>query len=184
MYRPRDDVTGEELVEEGTEWRFLEARPGDHLLCPFECEMCGFRRIRGLCPQEGNTKDGELLDFMRRANLDAFWSRESGTIAANLRSFMEQTKLGERHEFDMFDCPGPFGPHYDSGIRAALSVLYKSQQPGRHEEKVKFSTARKARSVHSNLYKASAHGGGSHLVMRSDKKSSFLSSSPIDLIVS
>jgi hypothetical protein len=59
-------------------------------------------------------------------------------------------------------------------------VLYKSQQPGRHEEKVKFSMARKARSVHLNIYKAPAHGGGSHLVMRLDTRRSFLSSNPTD----
>jgi hypothetical protein len=93
---------------------------------------------------------------------------------------MEQTKLGERHNFDMFDHPRPFGARYDSGICAALGVLFKSQQPGWHEEKDNFSTVRKARLVHSNLYKVLAHGGGSHLVTRSDKRRSFLSSDPTD----
>jgi hypothetical protein len=65
VYWSRDEVTGEELIEEGTERRFLEARPGDHLFCSFECEICGFRRMRGSWPQEGNAKDEKLFDFMQ-----------------------------------------------------------------------------------------------------------------------
>jgi hypothetical protein len=80
-------------------------------------------------------------------------------VRANLRSFLEQVELGESCSFQMFDPPGPFGSDYDPGMRAAVGVLHKSQQPGRHEDKIKFSTAWKTRSVHSNLYKASAHGG-------------------------
>jgi hypothetical protein len=72
VYRPRDKVTGELLIEEGTERRYLEARPGDHLLCPFECESCGFRRLSGAWARVENHTDEMTMNFMRRANLDAF----------------------------------------------------------------------------------------------------------------
>jgi hypothetical protein len=180
VYRPRDKVTGEPLIEEGTERQYLEARPGDHLLCSSECEACGFRRLSGAWARVEDHTDEMTMNFTRPANLNAFWSRETGTVRANLRSFLEQVKLGESCSFQMFNPPGPFGSYYDPGMRAAMGVLHKLQQPGRHEDKIKFSTAWKTRSVHSNLYKASPHGGGSRLVMRSDKRRSFLSRNPTD----
>ena len=51
---------------------FLEARPGDHLLVPFECDTCIFLKLRGSFPQANNTADDLLLKCIRRVNLDAF----------------------------------------------------------------------------------------------------------------
>jgi len=80
----------------------------------------------------------------------------------------------------MFDPLGPFPLSYDSGLRASIAVLYKSNQPGRHEAKVKFSAARKARGIHTNMFRASAKGYLSTMVLRSDKKRSVLSCNPTD----
>jgi hypothetical protein len=35
---------------------FEVARPGDHLLCPFQCELCLFRNIQGISPLFGEGK--------------------------------------------------------------------------------------------------------------------------------
>ena len=48
-------------------------------------------------------------------------------------------------------------------------MLTRSNIPGKHEAKQKESSARKARSVHANIYMASASGGATPQVIRSDK---------------
>ena len=53
---------------------FLEARNGDHLLTPFECDLCIFRKLRKQSPIQNNAKDKLLLLMIRQMNLDAFWS--------------------------------------------------------------------------------------------------------------
>ena len=59
--------------------RFLFGRAGDNLLTTFQCDVCQFRNIKGRSPNE-TAADSLLLKFIRRANLDAFWAREPGTV--------------------------------------------------------------------------------------------------------
>jgi hypothetical protein len=180
VWRAKDPVTNEEMIEPGDERRHLEARPGDHLVCPFECDDCSFFRLVHDWPDESHPGQEHLLAYIRRSVLDAFWSREPSTIQQHLRSFREQVALGERMGFAVFDPPGPFPPVHDSGMRAAVAVLDKSNQAGRHEEKVKFSAGRKARGIHTNMFRASAKGCLSTMVLRSDKRRSILSLNPTD----
>ena len=63
---------------------FLEARNGDALMTLFECNVCVFRKLRGNDPQPNSQQDKFLLSLIRRANLDAFWSRARSTVAQNL----------------------------------------------------------------------------------------------------
>jgi hypothetical protein len=37
--------------------RFKSGRNGDHLLCPFQCDLCHFRNIQGRDPVPGLVKD-------------------------------------------------------------------------------------------------------------------------------
>eukprot|EP00978_Attheya_sp_CCMP212_P018428 scaffold50453_cov30-Attheya_sp.AAC.1 len=60
------------------------AREGDHLMCPFQCDMCHFVNIKKRYPTHLPGDDALLL-CIRRANLDAFWSRESSTVYHNSR---------------------------------------------------------------------------------------------------
>ena len=184
VWRAVDPQTGEELVDEGDERRYLEARPGDTLFCPFECDDCSFRRVTGRWP-EGNPhlpdpKERFLLDLIRRANLDAFWSREPGTIADLLRLFKEQAQLGVDLGYPAFGSPGPMPQGYDGGMRVAIGVLYKSLQPGRHEKFLKFSSARKARSVFTNVFLCSEESMRETRALRADKVRTLLSSNPTD----
>jgi hypothetical protein len=59
---------------------FLRARPGDHLFCLFECDSCAFFRLKPKPLDPKSHIDSLLLIYIRRANLDAFWSRGSGTV--------------------------------------------------------------------------------------------------------
>lgn len=68
---------------------FLHGRDGDHLMVPFECDLCIFRKLKGHNPGLKNETDSLLLACIRRANLDAFWSSASSTVEGNMR----KTKL-------------------------------------------------------------------------------------------
>ena len=82
------DDDGVEIVRDDHATRFLVARDGDHFMVPFQCELCMFRNLQEREPLAGSLKDTLLLDFLRRANLDAFWSRGSSTVGANLRGII------------------------------------------------------------------------------------------------
>jgi len=61
------------------------ARPGDGLLVPFQCDGCVFRRLRQVEPDSTSASDRVLfLMYIRRANLDAFWSRAPKTVSNEL----------------------------------------------------------------------------------------------------
>lgn len=121
-----------------------------------------------------------LLAYIRQANLDMFWGRQPDTVAQNWYEFKNQAKIGQDLGFPAFDPMGPFPRRYDPGMRAAVAVLMKAQRPGRHEAKVKFSAARKARSIHTNVFKASSVGHALSRFMRTDKRRSVVSLNPTD----
>ncbi len=78
------DEDGKVLKKEEDVDRFLMGRDGDHLITPFQCELCHFRNIQERDPLVGKEKDKGFLEHMRRVSLDAFWGRESSTVRSNL----------------------------------------------------------------------------------------------------
>jgi hypothetical protein len=164
----------------GEESEFLEAREGDHLFCPFECDDCCFHRLRGKPASLEVDADKELLAYIRRANLDAFWARRPGTVSGLRMLFREQVEVGETFSFEMFPSLGPFGRDYQSGMGAAIGILARSQRPGRDEAKIKFSSVRKARTVHTNVYAASAKGAEGSMSWRSEKTRFVATKSPTE----
>ena len=83
--------------------------------------------------------------------------------------------------FQMFSkSPGIFPTYYERGLQAALGLLTPSNFPGKHEAKQNNSSARKARSVHANIYMASISGGETSQVVQSDEGLKVMSSAPTD----
>jgi len=126
-----------DLVAPDEEMDFLQARPGDHLFCPSECELCAFYQLKGRVPIHGDNADDLFLKYAKRGNPDAFWFRRPGTIRGLTRMFFQQVEVGDIFGCEMFDPIGPFPHDYDSGMRSAIGVLWQSQKPGRHEAKQK-----------------------------------------------
>ena len=153
---------------EGEENRFLEARGGDHLLCPFECDVCVFVKLRGREWRGGSSQDDLLAAYIRRANLDAFWAREPKTVAGHVRECRAMIKTGEQLGISMFGAIGPWPAGYDHGHRTAIAVLAKTRRPGRHEKFMKHSSARKARTAATNVWRASAEFGAQVQAWRID----------------
>jgi len=156
-------------VTAGEEKHFMEARPGDHLFCPFQCEACSFYKLKGRPADLKSHTDKLLLKYLRQANLDAFWSRRPGTIANYLRIVRQQLDVGTVFGIEMFDKPGPYPVTYDFGTRSALAVLWKSEKPGRHETKQKYSGVRKVRTVNTHLYDVSIRGLRDNLIFKDGK---------------
>lgn len=152
---------GFEATVEGDERRFKEGQDGDFLITPFQCELCHFRNIQKRNPSPSNVKDNRCLEDFRHANINAFWSREPSTVKANLGQARKMEDIGEEYYgFNSVSPPmGPFPLEDTFGMKAAVTLLRRSLDPGRHERTIQFSTARKLRSAFSNAYHASKQVG-------------------------
>lgn len=135
---------------------YHHARDGDHLITPFECDTCIFWKLKARIPNRNSPQDDLLLACIRRANLDAFWSRASGTVDKNMRVVKQAIKF-----MNILGLPSPYSipsmaPTYDyAGYQIAYTMLMHSREPGRHSKTyVQFATIRKQRAAYSNFVRA------------------------------
>ena len=160
MARTLDD-DGNELEDPGGNNRFMHGRNGDHLMVPFQCELCHFRNIYGRDPEENNLKHKEFFIFARRANLDAFWSREPPTVRNNLKELVRMKRTEDRFGFQCTTPPlGPFLVKDDLGMKAAIAILDRSLDKGAYGPHVQWATFRKLMSGITNTSQASVGGLG------------------------
>ena len=94
-FRYREYVDDDSLtLARKEEELYLKARDGDHLMCPFQCELCHFRNITSRDPVALREQDCELLKFMRRVNLDACLSNiGNGSEHSAMESKLVSTDL-------------------------------------------------------------------------------------------
>ena len=140
------------------ESKYLVARNGDHLMTPFECDRCVFVKLKGRLPTNHSLTDKKLAACVRRVNLDAFWARESSTIANNLRNVKQVLKFSKKLGLaGPFSSEGPM-PFYDHcGYEIAVYMVLHSTQAGRHNKKyVQFETIRQLRTCFGNFVKISS----------------------------
>lgn len=147
----------DDLDEKG---RYLCARNGDNLICPFQCDECHFQNLTGRSSQILFPKDQRLLKYIRRAQLDAFWATEPNTVGRNLMELRRGSQIAHSMGFGttMFPAMGPFPVEDVFGMGAAIVMLDLSLRPGINDKTVQFNTVRKFRSAFSNLRHASARG--------------------------
>jgi hypothetical protein len=175
--RRKLDEDGELLEEEDEDVRFQQARAGDHLMVPFQCELCHFRNIMKRDPNYSLATDVELLDTMRRGNLDAFWSREKTTVGSNLREAARTARTENRYGMpSVTPKMGPW-PLTDSlGMAVAVAVLDRSLDKGVYEDTVQWDTFRRTMSAVTNISQA-AVGGLGDSVGAYERKKMFISGS-------
>jgi hypothetical protein len=153
------DEDGDLLEDSDDAERFVVARAGDHLMVPFQCEVCHFRNVMRRDPVRSSSRDQEILGFMRRANLDAFWSRESSTVKSNLGEAMRIERTAFRLGMPSMTPPmGPWPLEDSQGMSAALAVLDRSLDKGKHETTVQWDTFRRSMSAITNISQASVGG--------------------------
>lgn len=120
---------------------------------------------------------------LRRANLDAFWSREPSTIGANRRDIDRLVDLADEVGIaPVFEPLGPFPMNDVQGIFDAISILQRSLDPGRHATYSQFQTIRKLRSAYSNQYLSSVKGALASATLGKSIGKSFLTQCPTNSI--
>ncbi|KAL7569738.1 hypothetical protein ACA910_005685 [Epithemia clementina (nom. ined.)] len=144
---------------------FTSARPGDHFMTPFQCEVCHFRSIYKREPVQSSTPDGWALACMVRANIDAFWSCRPSTVKGNLqevnRIMQQANQLGIMSPMFGFD-HGPL-PLRDTTYGSCDSLVAKVPQPG--QELANHTMGHDERTVDSLLQSRPHY---QHQVRRSD----------------
>jgi hypothetical protein len=86
------DADGVDLATEAEKTRFKISRAGDHLMTPFQCELCHFYNIYKREPTKYDFEDVEVLEFIHQCCKDALWSRETSTVENNLREAIRGQK--------------------------------------------------------------------------------------------
>jgi hypothetical protein len=72
---------------------YFNDRNGDHLMVPFECDLCIFRKLGKMDPLSRDPQDNILLACVRRMNLDAFWSRARDNVHGNRDKLADKLAL-------------------------------------------------------------------------------------------
>ncbi len=148
------------MNDEGLVWRrkkdknrYMMARNGDMWMFPFQCDRCWFLNLKGREPDSRSGLDVKLLSYIRRVNLDMFWSRAKGTVEGTCRMVEKEIRLSE--EIDLIPNlarrgPWPLGDNV--GFQLAIIMLKASQEPGKHSDSYQqFDSIRKLRSSHHHV---------------------------------
>ena len=155
---PKDEDP--ELVREEDEGRFSVARRGDHLLVPFQCDLCQFRNVWNRNPTE---KDAFKLMLVRRAILDGFWSREEDTVKKVWSDTKRLLSYQEEHELSVVNDRGPFALGDDTGLSYGLALLLRARDPGKPTEDgeprtISYETLRKQSTTINHLIASEPYG--------------------------
>lgn len=165
--------------------RFLTARSGDHLVHEFQCDLCHFRNIQNLDPNvKGAAEDYLLMMCIRRANLDALWSREPATIEHNRRDVMKTIAKGKMLGLQcgsLFHVKRGYRLYDDFNMALAATMMYRSLDAGKNDTYVQFNTVRSMRAASGNYWRAAAQKGEISVMMRGQQKLTS-SSSPTNSI--
>lgn len=170
-------VDDDRMEEEDDLLRFKEGRNGDHLLCTFQCDHCQFLNMQRRIPIPDRPKDDLLLVCIRRANLDAFWSRERSTVAQNRREGTRLVRILDTLGFGPeggYPSRGPFPIQDSTAVQLACCMLVRSLDAGKNARTIQFDTLRKLRSHMSN-YSHTCPGGVGGTFVGEDSNASTLS---------
>jgi len=137
----------------------MEARKGDLLFAPFQCDCCWFQKFHFRNPTNAPLDKMEL-EVIRRANLDIFWSRSSSTVEGLQRDFVQSKEISEQFGWEVStSVMGPWPMRDDCGFATVLSMLWKSLQKGNNSKSFQqYNTIRKMRTVARNIHDGSLSG--------------------------
>ena len=176
LTKPQEEE-GFDLTQSDSNQRYLKARDSDHLIVPFQCDLCHFRNLTQRNPGRSDTEI-RLVVSIRRANLDAFWASELGTVGATRREGAKVVKLlDSRGLTNLFPVTGEFLVEDTLGMGIAVYMLQRSLDKGRYRENLQFETVRKLTSAYSNIW----HSSRQTLtisVMAKDIKKQYVTSCP------
>jgi hypothetical protein len=167
----------DDLVDEDPT-RYQEARDGDHLMCPFQCDICHFANIHHCSPNTLSAQDNLCMVIIRRANLDALWARERATVEANRREALIFVREGMLLGFtNPYPSRGPWPIDDIWGMKTAMVILQRSLCSGKNARFVQYETIRKTRSHMSNFVHT-VPGGMGEMFIASESNVSGMTRSP------
>jgi hypothetical protein len=173
-----DAVLGSDQLESDDPDRFRQAREGDHLMCPFQCDVCHFRNIKSRNPGD-SPSDKLFMMCIRRANLDALWSREAGTINSNRRKFNKVIELSEMLGLENpYPERGPYPEEDSFGMSNACMLLMYSLNSGVNADTIQYETMRGLRSHFANFVHTVPGGAGYATIGDDARSGTFFSNSP------
>ena len=111
--------------------RFKETRDGDHMMLPFQCDMCHFINIYHQLPIVGNSGDDLLIKVICQANLDSLWARERSTVCSNFAEAKRSVRIKSTFQMDHRILPqlGPFPLEDIWGVGEAVCLLWWTLDP-------------------------------------------------------
>jgi hypothetical protein len=126
------------------------------LTSPFQCDYCWFVNLTKRQARDIFDADARLLAYIRRVNLDIFWSKEPGTVGNTLRALEKGKKMSE--EFGLPPVAltvGPWPVADTCGFQIAIEILRSSQLPGKNDTSyTQFDSIRKLRSAYLTVYES------------------------------
>ncbi len=128
------------------------------MLCSqFQCDICWFVNLKKRLPKAESLKDQLLFPYIRRVNLDVFWSREMSTVYNNYLTTRKKSRRAEDLGLEPIAwARGPWPVDDKVGFQTALEILRQSQEPGRNDAYYQqFDSIRKFRSSDLNEYDSS-----------------------------
>ena len=151
-------------MKRDNERRFVEARQGDMLGVPFQCEYCWFGNLKKRDPLPSDPLDKLVLGYARRVNLDMMWSRERGTVNGWLSNIRKGKKMSEELGLSPVELKISAWPVCDNqGFQIAIEILRASQRPGRNDSSyTQFDTIRKLRTAYAIVSENTVEGSGNY----------------------
>jgi hypothetical protein len=117
-----------------------------------------FRKLKHRNPIPASHQDDLLLACIRRANLDAFWSRAKGTALNNRDKVAFALKMSAAMGLlGPYEANGPLPEVDHCGYEVAIEMLLHSRRAGSYSDAyTQFDTIQKLRSTFSNYCRALA----------------------------
>ena len=178
-----DSLIGVNDLEPDNPHRFQVAMNGDHMMVPFQCDLCHFMNIQKWAPLESSQQDDLLKLAICQVNLDSFWSRESSTVLANFWEGKREAKIKKIFGMEDKILPqrGPFPLEDVWGVAEACCIVWRSLDAGKNLQQVQFDTICKIRTFQSNYSHAGWDGTGS-VFMGTDGSNSRVSNAEKNLL--
>jgi hypothetical protein len=119
------------------------------LISSADCVISGKRKDE---IQSRATADALMVRCIRRAMLDAFWSRGAGTVTGSRSSMKATFRCANMVRVKgIFPKLGPFPLRDVDGMGLVVVQLLKTLDPGKHEKYVQFDMVKNVRMVFCRL---------------------------------
>ena len=142
---------------------------------PFQCDYCWFTNLTKRSAKDIFDADAQLLAYIRRVNLDVFWSREPSTVGNTLRALEKGKKISVELGLNPVQVSvGPWPVADTCGFQIAVEILRSSQLPGRNSTAyTQFDSIRKMRSAYVVASESSPQRCLDNGCFKSDKGQTF-----------